>query len=147
MIKFPSSPILICHTIHLRSRYAEVDSMGYVYYSRYLEYFEYARTETIRSLGLSYSEIEKKGILLPVVFSQIQYLHPVHYDEEISISTLIFSVPKARLQTYYKVCYKNDIRVYGYVELCFMNKKKRCVGRCPLFIRERFLHKNDSVEE
>ena len=52
--------------VKLRVRYAETDQMGYCYYGNYAQYFEVARVETLRSLGLSYKELEESGILLPV---------------------------------------------------------------------------------
>ena len=53
--------------------YRDVDQMGIVYYTRYLEYFEEARTELLDSLGLTISIIENKGIQLPVIVSHCEY--------------------------------------------------------------------------
>lgn len=72
-ISFPDREPLIEYTHKLRSRYGETDKMGYVYYGRYLEYFEVARTEMIRSFGLSYRELEENGVMLPVIHSELEY--------------------------------------------------------------------------
>ena len=52
-------------TVNIRVRYAETDQMGYCYYGNYAQYFEVARIETLRSLGVSYKDLENSGILLP----------------------------------------------------------------------------------
>ena len=54
------------HACRLRVRYAETDRMGYVYYGVYAQYFEVARVEALRALGISYREMEDGGVMLPV---------------------------------------------------------------------------------
>ena len=87
---FPDSNPLLTFTYQLRSRYSETDKMGYVYYGRYLEYFEVARTEMIRQAGFSYRDLEESGIMLPVIHSEIQYKQPIFYDERMDIRVLRF---------------------------------------------------------
>ena len=77
MVQFPDASPIHSFEYRLRSRYSETDKMGYVYYGRYLEYFEEARTEMIRSLGMSYDAMEDEGIMLPVVHSEIDYKQPL----------------------------------------------------------------------
>ena len=63
------------HTTHtIRVRYGETDPMKYVYYGNYAEYFEVGRVELFRTLGLSYDDIESRGIWLPVSDNKIKYL-------------------------------------------------------------------------
>jgi len=77
------------HTTHtLRVRYGETDPMKYVYYGNYAEYLEVARVELFRTLGISYDEIEKRGIWLPVSEYKIKYLKPAFYDEILEIMIL-----------------------------------------------------------
>ena len=47
-------------TVNIRVRYAETDQMGYCYYGNYAQYFEVARVETLRSLGVSYKDLENR---------------------------------------------------------------------------------------
>ncbi len=124
----------------LRSRYGETDKMGYVYYGRYLEYFEVARTEMIRSYGLSYSKMEDEGIMLPVIHAELEYKSPVFYDEEIIIRVLVYDMPGVRLKTYYKVIAKEreQLCVLGEVSLCFMDDKTRRPTRAPKYFLDQF---------
>ena len=59
----------------LRVRYAETDQMGYVYYGNYAAFYEVARTEMLRSTGISYKELEDMGVMLPVTDLQCHYIH------------------------------------------------------------------------
>lgn len=132
-ISFPDKKPLIEYSHKLRSRYGETDKMGYVYYGRYLEYFEVARTEMIRSFGLSYRELEEKGVMLPVIHSELEYKMPVHYDVEMEIKVMVFDTPGVRLQTFYEVRTKvsDKPHVLGEVSLCFMDAKTRRPCRAP----------------
>ena len=91
-ILFPDKEPLIKYSHKLRSRYGETDKMGYVYYGRYLEYFEVARTEMIRSFGFSYRELEDKGVMLPVIHSELEYKQPIHYDVEMEIKVMVYDI-------------------------------------------------------
>ncbi|MEX0845720.1 MAG: thioesterase family protein [Balneolaceae bacterium] len=132
-MKLPDKTPIIEYTHSLRSRYGETDRMGYVYYGRYLEYFEVARTEMIRSHGLSYRELEESGVMLPVIHSEIEYKAPILYDEEMFVKVMVFDVPAVRLQTFYEVTTpdSDSIHVYGEVSLCFMDAESRKPCRAP----------------
>ena len=75
--------------VKLRVRYAETDQMGYCYYGNYAQYFEVARVESLRSLGVAYKDLEDMGILLPVTHFQIKHLKPAFYDENLSVKSYI----------------------------------------------------------
>ena len=78
---------------HIRVRYAETDQMNVVYYGNYAQYFEVARAESIRNLGFTYKEIEAVGVIMPVVEMQIKYLRPAHYDDLLTIKTILRELP------------------------------------------------------
>lgn len=130
---FPDKPPILEYTHALRSRYGETDRMGYVYYGRYLEFFEVARTEMIRSQGVSYKEMEDSGIMLPVIHAELDYKIPIIYDEEMLVKVMLFDVPSVRLETYYEIrtAESDTVHVYGEVSLCFMDKETRKPLRAP----------------
>lgn len=111
----------------LRSRYSETDKMGYVYYGHYLTYFEAARTEMIRSLGISYRELEENGYMLPVVESTIKYKAPLFYDDLITIDVCLFEQPGVKLKTWYEIFTKRQEKPHaiGKVILCFVDTERR----------------------
>jgi acyl-CoA thioester hydrolase len=90
-------------TISLRVRYPEVDAMGYVHHSRYLQYFEMGRVELLRSLGVSYADLERDGILFVVVKASINYRNPARYDEELSVTTKVVKQTHVRYDHAYEV--------------------------------------------
>lgn len=107
--------------------------MGYVYYGRYLEYFEEARTEMIRSLGFPYTKLEETGVMLPVVHTSVDYKAPIFYDELMDIKVILYDIPTVRLETYYKVFTdrREQPHILGKVELCFMKEDTRKPCRAP----------------
>lgn len=132
-MEFPDKPPIIEYTHRLRSRYGETDRMGYAYYGRYLEYFEVARTEMIRSYGLSYREMEDSGVMLPVIHAELEYKIPITYDEEMHIKVMVYDMPSVRLQTFYEVrtSESDNVHVFGEVSLCFMDRETRKPLRAP----------------
>jgi len=130
---FPDKDPIYAYTHQLRSRYGETDKMGYVYYGRYLEYFEEARTEMIRSLGFPYTRLEENGIMLPVVHTEVDYKAPIFYDELMRISVTLFDIPAVKLETYYEVYTdrRESPHILGKVILCFMNEDNRRPCRAP----------------
>lgn len=87
----------------LRVRYAETDRMGYVYYGNYAGYYEVGRVEALRSLGMSYREMEDSGIMLPVLTYHIKYFKPSFYDDLLTIQTIIPEIPTTRIKFQYKM--------------------------------------------
>jgi acyl-CoA thioester hydrolase len=118
--------------------------MGYVYYGRYLEYFEVARTEMIRAFGFSYRELEESGVMLPVIHSEIEYKAPILYDEEMLIKVMVFKEPAVSLETFYEITTTESkkIHVRGEVTLCFAHSDTRKPCRAPnTFIRSMLKQK------
>ena len=87
----------------LRVRYGETDQMGYVYYGNFAQYLEVGRVEAMRGVGMSYREMEERGIMLPVSEFTIKYYSPARYDDELIITTSIISVKGARLHFDYEI--------------------------------------------
>jgi len=92
--------------IQLRVRYAETDQMGYVYYGNYATYFEVARVEAMRSFGISYKELEKEGVMMPVLEYKSKYIRPAKYDDLLTITISIKQMPTTRILFEYEV--KNE---------------------------------------
>src|SRR5690606_13519333 len=72
-------------------RYAETDQMGVVHHSNYIVWMELGRTQLIKDLGFSYAEMEKNGILAPVLDVQVSYKKPLTYGESAIVKTWIDS--------------------------------------------------------
>ena len=115
----------------LRIRYGETDQMGYCYYGNYAQFLEIGRVETLRSLGVSYKQIEESGIMLPVIELNVKYLKPSYYDDLITIKTTIKNKPSVKIEFDYEIYNeRNELLTIAYTKLVFVNKKsmKPCKG-------------------
>lgn len=83
----PASGAGLSQVIRLRVRYTEVDAMGYLHHSRYLQYFEMGRVELLRARGIRYADLERQGVFFVVIRAEIQYRQPARYDEEVELTT------------------------------------------------------------
>ena len=110
---------------HVRVRYAETDKMGYVYYGNYATYYEIARTEAIRRLGLSYKTLEEEeGVMMPVRENNSTYLKPAYYDENLRIVVKVPEKPGVRITFIYEVYNeKEELINTGKTVLVFVNKQ------------------------
>src|SRR2546426_6042590 len=88
---------IVQHTIQIRVRYPEVDAMGYLHHSRFLQYFEMGRVELLRSLGHSYADLERQGIYFVVVKVEVRYKAPARYDEVLTVHTRIVRQTRVRI--------------------------------------------------
>ena len=122
--------------------YKDVDQMGIVYYSRYFEYFEEARTELLASIGLGVTDVEKKGIMLPVISSHCDYLKGARFEQNIIIRATISTEPRSKLQIDYSVFIENEKEpiATGYTDHAFVNDRGVAV-RAPKMILERLNQK------
>lgn len=91
------------HSTKVRVRYGETDQMGYVYYGNYAEYYEVARVEMLRSLGMDYASMEASGVMMPVLELNCKYIKPARYDQEITIKTTIQDLPGVRIHFKYEL--------------------------------------------
>jgi acyl-CoA thioester hydrolase len=126
------------HTTQIRVRYADTDQMKVVYHGKFLEYFEVGRAALIRSLGLPYSELETRGILLPVIEAYAKYQKPARYDDVLSIEANVSELPKATLKIEYRVKRNHEIKplVVGYTIHSFLNVTTGKSTRPPLYFMQ-----------
>ncbi|CDN30727.1 4-hydroxybenzoyl-CoA thioesterase family active site [Mucinivorans hirudinis] len=118
-------------------RYGEVDRMGFLYHSHYVEYFDVGRSEMMREVGMPNSEIEARGIELPVLKVEIDYKKPAFYDDLLTIRTTLRELPKVKIRFDYEVFSENgELITTGAVTLAFMNAKTKRPVRCPEFLIE-----------
>jgi acyl-CoA thioester hydrolase len=66
----------------IKVRYAETDQMGVVHHSNYAIWFELGRTEFLAQLGMPYSTVESRGVLLPVIELKCTFKGAAKYEDE-----------------------------------------------------------------
>lgn len=115
---------MLTYTYRHRVRYRECDPMRVVYHTHYLDYFEAARTEGLREMGLAYKSLEEAGIIMPVIDLAVQYKRSAYYDDLLEIKTLFADeVPRTRVRIGYEVRRVDErpLLVTGHVTLCFFH--------------------------
>lgn len=128
------------HEYQKRVRYGETDQMGYVYYGNYAQYYEIGRVEMLRSLGMTYKEMEQDmGIMMPVVNLEIRYLRPARYDELLTIKTTLQSLPGEKYILFHVEIFNEEGRLIngGSVRLCFVDIKSGKTVPPPEALMER----------
>lgn len=105
---------------YLTVRYAETDMMGIVHHSRYYPWFEAARTDFIKKIGISYTEMEKMGVMLPLTETGAKYLYGLKYEDEVMITCRLMKLSVARCEFNYEV--------YKLPEMKLMSTGKTCHG-------------------
>ena len=89
--------------INITARYAETDQMGIIHHSVYPVWFEVARTEFIKTSGITYTQLEKNGVMLPLSELTCKYIYPVHYEDNVTIRVNIEKLSFAKITFGYKV--------------------------------------------
>lgn len=109
----------------IRVTYGDTDAMGQAYYGNYLRWFEIGRAEWFRAGGMTYREVERGGLFLPVLEAHCAYRKPAFYDDLLTIATTFkFSGP-ARLRFDYEILRQEEILAVGYtVHACVSRERK-----------------------
>lgn len=94
--------------IEVTVRYAETDKMGITHHSVYPIWFELARTELIKNIGITYTKMEEEGIMLPLAELSCKYMLPSTYEDVLKIRVNISKLTPARIIFNYEV-YKEGI--------------------------------------
>lgn len=116
----------------IRVRYGETDQMQYVYYGNYAMYYEVARVESLRQLGLTYKELEAMGVIMPVLENHSQFLAPALYDELLKIVVTIQEKPSVRIRFHYEIFNETGKQIHiGETLLAFVNQKSGRPCRPP----------------
>lgn len=114
----------MANTTSIRVRYKETDQMGVVYHGNYFTWFDIGRTEFFRNLAFAWSDLEKEGILLPVIEANCKYIKSAKYDDEIIINTNLVRIKGVRLEFRYTLYRKedNELLAEGYTQHAFVDK-------------------------
>jgi acyl-CoA thioester hydrolase len=119
----------------LRVRYAETDQMQVAYYGSYFVWFEVARTQVFREIGLEYSRLEEEGFYLMVVGAHCEYKAPCKYDDLITICTKISEVKNSSLSFDYQVYKDTNLLACGKTTHVFCDEQGKPV-RIPQKVKQ-----------
>ncbi len=133
------------HESFYRVSYGDTDQMGVVYYANYLEFFERARTEMLRSAGMPYAEFERRGWFLPVSEAFCKYHSAARYDDYLRLRTSVPEISRVRVRVATEIFRDDELLVSGYVVLGSVNAEHKIVRLAPEFVEvcRRFAPEED----
>lgn len=122
----------------LQVQYYETDQMGVVHHSNYIRYYETARTDFIKSLGISYRELEESGTTMPIINVASRYIQPAIYDDTLTIKVILKELPTSRIVFNYEVRNQTGALINeGETTLAFINRETQRPSRAPQILMER----------
>lgn len=123
---------MIVHEMKIRVWYKETDQMGYVHHSNYICYYEAARSSFMRWLGVSYAEMEARGVMMPILDVQSKYISPAFFEEELTVKLIVKELPSTRFTGCYEVYNEAGKLINtGSTTLCFIRKENHRPCRAP----------------
>ena len=132
------------HSTAIRPRYSETDQMGVIYHSNYFPWFEVARTTFLKKLGLSYLELEKTGIMLPVIEVNCKYVKSALYDDDLTVEVWIENFRSSRITFHYRILReKQELLATGFTEHVFLDSEKKR----PVNLKKNYRNVYDLLEK
>lgn len=123
---------MLSYDCKVRVWYKHTDQMGICHHSNYICYYEAARSELLRWLGMSFAEVERRGIMMPILEVQSKYRKPAYFDELLTVRISLRELPAARIDFYYEIFNERDDLIHtGKTQLGFIHSDTRRPCRCP----------------
>lgn len=94
---------MITHEMKIRVWYKETDQMGFVHHSNYVCYYEAARSSLMRAMGVSYAEMEARGVMMPILDVHLKYINPAFFEEDLTVRITLKEKPMARIVFHYDI--------------------------------------------
>lgn len=123
---------MISHDTQIRVLYRDTDKMGVVYHANYIAFYEAARTEMFRAIGLPYTELEAQGIVMPIVEVESKYKAPAFYDQLLTVRATLKELPVVRCNIEYEVYNEEGLLLnVGKTVLGYVNTERMRPCRAP----------------
>lgn len=133
---------MITHEMKIRVWYKETDQMGFVHHSNYVCYYEAARSSFMRALGVSYAEMEARGVMMPILDVHLKYKNPAFFEEELTVKVILRERPMARITFFYDIFNEaGELINQGSTTLGFIKSDTKRPCRAPQWFME-LLDKN-----
>jgi acyl-CoA thioester hydrolase len=129
-------PLRQCFTTPVRVRYADTDASGTVHHAAYLAYFEVARVEALRGLGVAVGEFAERGVAMPVVEASLKYLRPAHLDDLLDVAVVLDRIGPASFAFDYEVARGGLLLVTGWTRMAVIEADTGRAIQLPDWVRE-----------
>ena len=128
-------------TFPIRIYWEDTDAGGIVFYANYLKFFERARTEWLRSLGVEQQSLkDKSGGMFVVSETQIKYFSPARLDDLLEVTAQTSEAGRASLvlsqQAWHSVNGQRTLLAEGTIRIGWVDTQTMKPGRIPAQILE-----------
>ena len=129
---------MFTHNHQVRVLYGHTDQMGYVYYGNYAQFYEQGRAEAIRSMGISYKQLEDSGTMMPITRMNVKYIQPAFYDELLTVKTFIPRLPNRIIIFCHEICNeKKQLINEAETHLIFISMETKRIQTAPDLLIEK----------
>ncbi|MDR3653815.1 MAG: thioesterase family protein [Paludibacter sp.] len=126
---------MIEHEHKFRVTYPDTDQMGTMHHANYVKYYEAARWELFRSIGVSYNSVENAGVMCPVVSMNFRFIKPTRYDELLTVKTTLKALRGVRMWfTYMLYNEQKELINEAETELAFVGRDNWKPCAAPDFV-------------
>ncbi len=110
-------------------RFVETDMMGVVHHANYLRWFEMGRVAYLHACGISLLDLMDSDIVFPIMEVRAKYKHPLVFDDEFEIQTVLESLNKAKMDFTYRVLRSRDqqVCVEGFTRNVFTSRQGKII--------------------
>ncbi|MEM9149285.1 MAG: thioesterase family protein [Cyanobacteria bacterium P01_F01_bin.3] len=115
--------------IDIRVRFSETDLTGAVYHANYLLYFEEARNNAFRKIGILYDELEKVDRMIAITSASQTYKSPAFYDDLLTVYTWLRKINAYIAIFEYQILRTKTEIATGRTELIFLEKSRDFIPR------------------
>ena len=123
----------------VRVYWEDTDAGGIVFYANYLKFFERARTEWLRSLGIEQSALRAStGGIFVVSETSVRYLRPARLDDELLVTARLEAGGRASLIIAQQATMKRDgsLLCEGTIRIGWVDAERLRPARIPPTILE-----------
>jgi len=136
---------MIEHEYKFRVTYPDTDKMGTMHHANYVKYYEAARWELFRSIGVSYNSIEKAGVMCPVIRMNFRFIKATRYDEQLTVKTTLKALKGVRIWFEYKLYNEqNELINEAETELAFVGRETWKPCTAPDFLLSAIAEHSES---
>ncbi len=125
-----------------RVQFYETDAQGVVHHSNYFRYFEEARGELLRSLGIPYSDLRSMGYEVVLLEASCTFKKPVYYDELVEIDLEVEEVSRFTFSFRYKVLARGELRAEGRTRHCILKNGR--IASLPEELKSKLFERRSS---
>lgn len=121
----------------VRIYYEDTDAGGVVYYANYLKFFERARTEWLRSVGLNQDKLaQEEGLIFVVRRALLDFARPARLDDLLEVSVEPMKVARVYVDLAQEARCRNQVLARAEIRVACLRQRDFTPAAIPQDLRE-----------